>query len=859
MGHADWKRPGDSACPTRCLSGRRTSAEHPVSLVSLVENPASSANALSRRLKAEAMKKKSTPAPKASKRSKLTKVPVPVDITGHQRTEAALREREEQLRLYAEHSPAAVALFDRDMKYLVVSRRWREDYWLGDQSIIGRSHYEVFPDVPPRWVEIHRRCLAGAVEKCDEDSFPHADGTTDWIRWEVRPWHQADGAVGGIIIFSEDITARKQAEEALARERNLLRMMLDLLPDYIYFKDEQSRFVICNNRPADDNFLPGTITANDLIGKTDADFYPAGQAAQFRADELAVLGGTPLIGKQETLTRHDGSLQVILTTKLPFRDSSGKITGLLGYGRDITARKQAEEALEKARADLERAQAISHTGSWEFIVAGARIKWSDELYRIFGLEPQSVTINYDRLVAMIHPEDRDRHDAYNVKMLAAKPGENIAPFEYRVQRPDGRTAHVLVEVEVCFDAQGQSERWFGTVQDITGRKEAELARRRERDFSEAVLNSLPGVVYCYDRDFRFVRWNKNFERVLGYTAEEVARMSPLDFFAAPDKLLLAARIQEVFDRGASDVEADFLTKDGRRLPYYFTGVTAQIDGQPHLVGVGIDISERKQAEEKVRQLNAGLERRVAERTAELAVARDRAEAADQVKSMFLATMSHELRTPLNSIIGFTGIILQGLAGTLNPEQSKQLKMVQGSARHLLALINDVLDLSKIEAKELKVTPAPFDLRATLERAVATIRPFAETKRLALRLELSPAIGELVSDVRRVEQILLNLLNNAVKFTERGTVSLTADVVGANVRLRITDTGIGIKPEDLANLFQPFQQVENGMTRSHDGTGLGLVICRRLAGLLGGEIQVASEAGRGSTFTVLLPLHPTPKT
>ncbi len=231
---------------------------------------------------------------------------------------------------------------------------------------------------------------------------------------------------------------------------------------------------------------------------------------------------------------------------------------------------------------------------------------------------------------------------------------------------------------------------------------------------------------------------------------------------------------------------------------------------------------------------------------------EQAKEADRIKSAFLATMSHELRTPLNSIIGFTGILLQDLAGPLNSEQRKQLNMVQGSSRHLLALINDVLDLSKIEAGQMKVTIDRFDLSETIARVAESIRPLAVKKGLALNVHIAPEVGACTSDSRRVEQIILNLVNNAVKFTDRGEVSLDACLESSQFRLSVADTGIGIKSEDLGVLFQPFVQVDTGLTRQHEGTGLGLAICRRLADLLGGEIHAESEFGKGSIFTLTLP-------
>ncbi len=237
---------------------------------------------------------------------------------------------------------------------------------------------------------------------------------------------------------------------------------------------------------------------------------------------------------------------------------------------------------------------------------------------------------------------------------------------------------------------------------------------------------------------------------------------------------------------------------------------------------------------------------------DLAVARDMAESSDRMKSAFLATMSHELRTPLNSIIGFSGILLQGLAGPLNDEQAKQLGMVSTSADHLLALINDVLDLSKIEAGQLQVENERFDLSASVHKVAEAVRVQAKKKHLELELDMAPGIGEIESDRRRVEQVLINLLSNAIKFTERGRVSVVASREDGRIVIAVTDTGQGIAREDLDKLFKPFSQVDTGLARRHEGTGLGLSICKRLVDLLGGRIWVESEPGKGSTFAFELP-------
>lgn len=420
------------------------------------------------------------------------------------------------------------------------------------------------------------------------------------------------------------------------------------------------------------------------------------------------------------------------------------------------------------------------------------------------------------------------------------------------------------EVALVEEAAIDVSHALDSIESERQRRVAEDRAHNEKIFSDTIIESMPGVVYFYDSQGRFLRWNRNFEVLSGYTSAEIAGMHPLQFIADPDRDRVEERIGEVLAQGESSVEAGFVSRSGEVTPFYFTGRRVQYEGRSCLVGIGLDISERERAEQQLRDLNAGLEKRVAERTGELERARVRAEAADRLKSAFLATMSHELRTPLNSIIGFTGIVLQKLAGPLNSEQEKQLQMVRSSARHLLDLINDVLDISKIEAGQMEVRNEPFDPAGSLEQALEGIRPAANNKGLELTIELADGLPPVHGDRRRFEQVVINLLNNAVKFTDSGRVSLAAAVVDGvalpgraglcrALEVTISDTGIGISQDNIEVLFQPFCQLDSGLSRQHEGTGLGLAICKRLCDLMGGVITVRSELAKGSHFSFILPV------
>lgn len=263
---------------------------------------------------------------------------------------------------------------------------------------------------------------------------------------------------------------------------------------------------------------------------------------------------------------------------------------------------------------------------------------------------------------------------------------------------------------------------------------------------------------------------------------------------------------------------------------------------------------------ELKQTNETLDQKVRERTAELvqkngelATANEKLQELDRLKSMFIASMSHELRTPLNSIIGFTGILLQGLTGPLNDEQRKQLGMVKGSSRHLLELITDIIDLSKIEAGKIDLHLEPFDLAQTARETLETFRVEANRKSLSL-VTNGPDRLMIRSDARRVKQVLVNLIGNAVKFTESGAVSVQITDEGGEAMVAVRDSGPGIRPGDMGKLFLFFSQITSSDLPKHEGTGLGLYISKKLVNILGGDIRAESEFGRGSVFTVCLPFQ-----
>lgn len=576
-----------------------------------------------------------------------------IDVSERRQTEAALRESEERFRLFVEHAPAAVAMFDRQVRYLAVSRRWLTDYRLENQPILGRSHYEVFSNLPEYWRQVHQRCLQGAVETCEEEQFQNTDGCSEWLRWAVHPWHTSNGEIGGIIMFTEIITERKHIQDTLRQQ-------------------------------IDREHLITAIT----------------QRIRETLDLPTILNTT-----------------VIETKKL------------LGVDRVLVYRLDAEgQGLAIAESSQTEIPLLLHTSFW------------------FSHIPQSYVQDCQNCIHTI-TDCNQPHEIYCLNEFLQSVGAK---------------AGILVPIV-------QQEMLWGFLV----------------------------VHHCAS--------------VRNWQSWETQLLQQL-----VNHLSIAIQQSELYEQ------------------------------------LQAELQERKRAQEQLKETNH-----------RLLISNTQLERATRLKDEFLANMSHELRTPLNAILGMAEALLDEICGSLNERQKKSIATIERSGKHLLDLINDILDLAKIEAGklDLQITLVPVNQLCT--NSLNLVSPIALKKNIHIKTQIPDQLGGIAVDQRRMQQVLLNLLSNAVKFTpEEGEVTLKIHIEpnalsypetnDAQISFSIIDTGIGIDQTDLGNLFQSFVQIDSSLNRQYSGTGLGLVLVKRLTELHGGQVFVESQIGQGSCFTVQLP-------
>lgn len=501
-------------------------------------------------------------------------------------------------------------------------------------------------------------------------------------------------------------------------------------------------------------------------------------------------------------------------------------------------------------AQLAEAQSLARLGSWEWDIERDQITWSDEMYRLYGLEPGTTTIDYATYQSLLHPEDRE-HSSSEV-MRSMQNGEPFI-FDHRVIRANDQQERIFIaRGKVIRDASGKPIKMIGTGQDVTEQRRAAAALQSAAEYAarqstieaaaahlNRVFSKAPVLIAVLaGPDHRFEMMNEKAqemivrEGVLGKTvAEALPEMVKQGFVALLDHVY---QNNEPFV--GNEIPAKLNAAEDARAGYFnfvFQPLSNE-EGVYAVLVVATDVtalvSARLAAEE----------------------AKQQALDASRAKSDFLARMSHELRTPLAAIIGYGELLHDEISGPINAEQKKQLARIRSSADHLLSIIDEILTLARMEVGKEKVHLEEVEISELLDSVASMAEPLARARGLDFRLEKGTDGAKLTTDPMKLRQVLLNLLSNAVKYTDDGVVAVQSALDNGEIHFTVKDTGIGVSEDHIEKIFEPFWQVEATTTRRAGGTGLGLAVTRQFVDLLGGRISVSSKLGEGSAFTVSLP-------
>lgn len=694
--------------------------------------------------------------------------------------------------------------------------------------------------------------------------------------------------------FNAMLDALAERDTELRNSESRYRSLIRKVQAAIVLHDEQGRIIDCN--PLAETLLG--LSADQLLGKSLVDsewhFLHTDGSPLPMAEypvSLVLSSQQPLRDYVTGISRPDRHDQTwVLVNAEPEYDDAGNIALVIVSFVDITERKLVEEALRKTTRNLVEAQHLAHIGSWELDLTTNLLSWSDEIYQMFEIDPEKFDASYEAFLDTIHPDDREAVNfAYTNSLKTRTP----YAIDHRLLFPDGRIKYVHEQCETFYE-EDKPVRSAGTVQDITERKQVEEALSKSEAKYRRIVDTANEGIWILGPDAVTTFVNIRMAAMLGYSCDEMHGRPMMEFMFEEDwpdhQLKMENRSQGI----AENYEHRFRHSDGTAVWTHIAATPMFDDKHRYLGSFGMftDITERKHAENELSKLNEELEQRVRERTselersrqellasrkalmnlvddlnvkaAELEAANEKMKDFDRLKSMFIASMSHELRTPLNSIIGFSSIVLDEWLGPLNDEQKTKLAIVLRTGKHLLTLINDVIDVSKIEAGKMDTSVEDFDITDLISEALELMKKDMEDKGLALEVEISPQI--LHTDRRRLYQCLVNLLSNAVKFTEQGKITVKTALMkvsstrngGDWLDITVSDTGIGIAAEDQPRLFTAFSRIVTPIKVRTKGTGLGLYLVKKITEeILKGRVGLESIYGKGSSFYIRIPLTTNP--